>query len=66
MTDEIDHKEFRQARESTGLSQAEFARVLGVAQSTVWRWENGKQPVPRYADVLLDALLLLGNKPEKW
>lgn len=32
-------------REALGLNQAEFAVKLGVAVSTVSRWENGHSPV---------------------
>lgn len=32
----------KQLREAAGLSQAALAEILGVAQSTVGMWENGK------------------------
>jgi transcriptional regulator with XRE-family HTH domain len=34
--------EITELRKSLGLSQAEFAEVVGVTQSTVSRWEAGK------------------------
>ena len=30
------------ARVNSGLSQKEAAKQLGVAQSTLYKWENGK------------------------
>lgn len=30
-------------RRATGMSRTEMARRLGVAHSTVWRWETGQQ-----------------------
>ena len=39
---------FAAARKSTGLSQAEAARELGVDQSAVCLWETGKT-LPRTA-----------------
>ncbi|WP_348652731.1 helix-turn-helix domain-containing protein [Polyangium sp. 6x1] len=39
--------EIRQVRESLGLSQAQFASLLGVHAVTVSRWENSAQhPTP--------------------
>lgn len=39
-------KEFRDARQSLGLSQSELGRVLGVNPRTVRKWEhdNGTRP----------------------
>ncbi|TFI53096.1 XRE family transcriptional regulator [Mastigocladus laminosus UU774] len=34
----------RQLREQAGLTQEQFAYRLGVAVSTVRRWEKGKEP----------------------
>lgn len=31
----------REAREKAGMTQAEFARALGVTQGAVYQWENG-------------------------
>ncbi|MBF6227111.1 helix-turn-helix transcriptional regulator [Nocardia abscessus] len=32
-------------RESTGLTQTEFAELLGVDQTTVYGWESGRRPL---------------------
>lgn len=36
----------RKAREDSGKTQAEVARLLGVSQATYGRWENGVDEVP--------------------
>jgi DNA-binding XRE family transcriptional regulator len=39
-----------QCRTTLGLSQKEFARRLGVAQSTLARWERGeREPTGKFA-----------------
>lgn len=45
----------KQLRESHNLSQAKFAKELGVVQSTVGMWENGKNK-PEY-----DTLIKIAN-----
>lgn len=49
----------KQIRLLLGLNQQQFATLLGVAMSTVSRWENGKgKPLftPGQMKVLLNAL----------
>ena len=36
-------------RERRGMSQAQLARALGVARSTILRWESGQYPIERPA-----------------
>ena len=36
-------EEIRQGREKLGLTQKQFANLLGVGESTVSRWETGAQ-----------------------
>lgn len=50
-------RRLREAREEAGLSQREVARQLGIAPSTVSRWERGEarprsDALPRLAEVL--------------
>lgn len=35
----------RLIRERLHMSQAEFARVYGLARGTVSQWENGRSPI---------------------
>jgi transcriptional regulator with XRE-family HTH domain len=32
--------------EATGLTQRQFARVVGIGPSTLWRWLDGRRQVP--------------------
>jgi len=41
----LDPNEITTLRESLGWSRPRFASALGVAQNTIWRWENG-QAIP--------------------
>ena len=38
------------------MSQTDFASLLKVERSTVWRWFKGEREVPHYALVILSAL----------
>jgi transcriptional regulator with XRE-family HTH domain len=48
--------EFRAALEAAHMSSTEFAALLSVERSTVWRWFKGEREVPHYAMVVLSAL----------
>ena len=54
---EIDVSEIRA---QTGLSQAEFARSIGVAKGTLLNWEHGRRTPNGAAQVLL---ALIARKP---
>lgn len=47
-------------RAQTGLSQAEFARSIGVAKGTLLNWEHGRRNPNGPAQVLL---ALIARKP---
>lgn len=46
----------KQLRKKLGLSQAEFAKRMGVRQATVSDWETGKQTTSPMARRLLDRI----------
>lgn len=50
---EIPEPDVRAIRAGTGLSQAEFARSIGVAPATVKNWEQGRRHPHGPARVLL-------------
>ncbi len=45
------------ARRACGLSQREFAKLLGVSKSTVEAWESGTEPT-RATRALLSLMVL--------
>lgn len=49
-------KEVRAIREARGESQYAFSQALGVAENTVWRWENDRVNIPRPIAMLLRSL----------
>lgn len=49
-----------EVRAKTGLSQAEFARSIGVAKGTLLNWEQGRRHPNGPAQVLL---ALIARKP---
>ena len=53
----------RKARKHLGMTQDEFARVLGVSQSTVQNWESGRTCPHRGTRARIHGLLG-GNQPE--
>lgn len=52
--------ELRSAIASRGMSQADFARALGVTRATVSRWTTDdpvqRRPIPPYMPLLLIAI----------
>lgn len=53
--------ELRAALEQLGIPSAAFARVCGVKPVQVWRWCEGKAPIPVYAWTILS--LYMGIDP---
>jgi putative zinc finger/helix-turn-helix YgiT family protein len=49
--------EIRQGREKLGLTQKEFANLLGVGEATISRWETGAQIQQRALDRFLRVCL---------
>lgn len=52
----MEKQELKQRRERLGLTQAEFAKILGVANNTVSRYETGRVDIPEYMDMVLEAM----------
>lgn len=48
--------DLRARRAALKLSQRELAELLGVSKSTISHWEIGKQKIPPYVALALDAL----------
>jgi putative zinc finger/helix-turn-helix YgiT family protein len=51
-------EEIRQGREKLGLTQKQFASLLGVGEATVSRWETGAQVQQRAMDRFLRVCLV--------
>jgi transcriptional regulator with XRE-family HTH domain len=52
----MESKELKQRRERLGMTQAELADILGVAENTVWRYEKGATSIPKHMTLTLEAL----------
>jgi putative zinc finger/helix-turn-helix YgiT family protein len=50
-------EEIREGREKLGLTQKQFANLLGVGEATVSRWETGTQIQQRAMDRFLRVCL---------
>lgn len=50
-------EEIRQGREALGLTQKQFANLLGVGEATISRWETGAQIQQRAMDRFLRVCL---------
>jgi DNA-binding transcriptional regulator YiaG len=48
--------EIRQLRESIGLTQDDFGRLLDVSQKQISRWENGEYKPNRFYKALLELV----------
>ena len=46
-------EEFKQAREKMRLTQTELASRLGVTETTLYRWENGKAPISKAIELAM-------------
>jgi len=49
-------KQLKKWRQDQGLTQVQAAKLLGVDQSQVARWEQGSRRIPRWADKLIECL----------
>ena len=49
-------EELREWRTSRGLTQKQLAELLGVKQSSVSRWEDGKRKIPPFLKLALEKI----------
>lgn len=49
-------EEFKLKRKELGISIKDFAEFIGVSRQTVFNWEKGLVPLPKYAVISLDSL----------
>lgn len=56
-------EEVKQLREMFHASQAVFAKLIGIAPSTLQSWEQGRRSPPAWARRLLE---LMDADPEPW
>ena len=52
-TTEVEPNEVVQARENTGLSQAQFAEALSISKRTLQEWEQGRRSPSGAAQALI-------------
>ena len=55
-----------EARMKTGLSQSQFARLLGVSVRTLQGWEQGRKHPSGAAKTLLVSWSNLFEQPDRW
>ena len=52
----MEKNELKQRRERLGLTQVQLAETLGYASNTVSRYETGTLGIPKYIELVLEAL----------
>jgi putative transcriptional regulator len=57
----VEPNEVAQARQKSGLSQAEFAQALGISKRTLQEWEQGRRSPSGAAQALIR---IAGRHPE--
>jgi putative zinc finger/helix-turn-helix YgiT family protein len=57
-------KEVRFLRHELLMSQSVLAKLLGVTEQTVHRWEKGKTDIPKAAEKLLRLMYMRRNAPD--
>ena len=52
----MEKSELKKRRERLGLTQVSFAEMVGISANTVSRYETGTMTIPKYMDLVLEAL----------
>jgi len=52
----MEKEKLKQRRENLGLTQADFAKTIGVTATTISRYETGLTTIPKYMEIILEAL----------
>ena len=52
----MEKDELKKRRERLGLTQSDLANALGFASNTVSGYETGRMEIPKYMDLVLEAL----------
>jgi transcriptional regulator with XRE-family HTH domain len=52
----MEKSELKKRRERLGLTQTSFADTVGISANTVSRYETGTMTIPKYMDLVLEAL----------
>lgn len=54
--------DIKKLRESTHMSQAQFANYFGIPESTLKKWEQGTRKPPEYVVSMTKQILEYENK----
>ena len=54
--------DIRELRQNLSLTQEALGEILDVTKRTILRWENDQDPIPRTANIALNALWTLEDK----
>jgi transcriptional regulator with XRE-family HTH domain len=52
----MEKSELKKRRERLGLTQTSFAETVGISANTVSRYETGTMTIPKYMDLVLEAM----------
>lgn len=52
----MEKSDLKKRRERLGLTQGELAEILGFASNTVSGYETGRLEIPKFMDLVLEAL----------
>lgn len=52
----MERESLKARRENLGLTQAAFAEAIGITSNTMSRYETGTLEIPKYMELVLEAL----------